>query len=230
MRNSEDALRFGTAGDRLATGRPASPPRVFWCAVLVACHLACFLAVNEINARRPASHLVELRLPVDDAIPYLGWTWIVYYGGDVYFILLAVLVLGRLPEAHFRRAVRAYLLMIVGGAFLQLAIPAQNRWPEVLHPAHVWIRNGLNLKPFACLPSMHVALAVLPTFLCFSLFRSRALKAALGLAALGVAASTVTLKQHVVLDAVTGIAWGLVAYLYWLRGTRREGPEGIGGP
>ncbi len=230
MRSAEDGLRFGTAGDRLATSRPASLPRVFWYAVLVICHLACFFAVNEINARRPASHLVELRLPVDDAIPYLGWTWTVYYGGDVYFILLAALVLGRLPETLFRRAVRAYLLMIVGGAVLQLAIPAQNLWPEILHPAHVWIRNGLNLKPFACLPSMHVALAVLPTLLCFSLFRSRAWKAAVGLAALLITASTVTLKQHVVLDAVTGIAWAFMAYLYWLRGARREGPERRSGP
>jgi len=225
MRNASVESIGGQAGDSPAAARRVERPRVFWYAVVAICHLVCFYLVNEINAIRPVSHLIDLRLPVDDAIPYLGWTWVIYYGGDVYFILLAVFVLNRASAANFRRAVRAYLLMIVGGAALQLLFPAENRWPEALHPVHVWIRNGLNLKPYACLPSMHVALAVLPALLGLSLLRSRAGKAAACLTSLAVTLSTVMLKQHVVLDAAAGVAWALLAYLYWLGSVRRGAAE-----
>ena len=217
-----------TAGGELAAARGGESPRAFWYVAVMLCHFACFYIVNEINALRPPSHMIELRLPADGAIPYLGWTWFIYYGGDIYFVLLAVIVLNRAGTADFRRAVRAYLLMIVGGAALQLIFPAENRWPEALHPVHAWIRNGLNLKPYACLPSMHVALAVLPALLGLSLLRSRAGKAAACLGSLAVTLSTVTLKQHVVLDAATGVIWAILAYIYWLRGIRR-GPARPGG-
>jgi len=226
--NGESLL--GPAGDSRLAGRQEVRSRVFWYAALVICHLFCFLLVNEINALRPTSDLIDLRLPLDDAVPYLGWTWIIYYGGDVYFIALAAFVLHRLSAADFRRAVRAYILMIVGGASLQLIIPAQNHWPEVLHPVHAWILGGLNLKPFACLPSMHVALTVYPTLLGLSLLGSRTGKAAACLAALSITVSTVTLKQHVVLDAVAGIVWALLVYVYWLWGIRRPAAEQRGLP
>jgi membrane-associated phospholipid phosphatase len=230
MRNLNSEPLFRPAGDSLSAGRQGVRSRFFWYAVLVICHLFCFLLVNEINALRPTSHLIDLRLPLDDAIPYLGWTWIIYYGGDVYFIALAAFLLHRLSAADFRRAVRAYILMIVGGASLQLLIPAQNCWPEFLHPVHAWILGGLDLKPFACLPSMHVALTVYPTLLGLSLLRSRTGKVAACLAALSITLSTVTLKQHVVLDVVAGVAWALLVYVYWLWGVRRPAAEHRGSP
>ncbi len=230
MRNLNGESLFGPVGDSRLAGRQGIRSLVFWYAVIVICHLFCYLSVNEINALRPTSHLVNLRLPLDDAIPYLGWTWIIYYGGDIYFIALPAFVLRRLSAANFRRAVRAYILMITGGASLQLIIPAQNLWPDVLHPVHAWVLNGLNLKPFACLPSMHVALTVYPTLLGLSLLRSRTGKAAACLAALSITLSTVTLKQHVVLDAVAGVVWAVLIYVYWLWGLYRPAAEHGGLP
>ena len=81
-------------------------------------------------------------------------------------------------------------------------------------------------RPYACLPSMHVAYSVITGFMGAMIARSAGLRWFHILLAAGIAVSTLTLKEHYVADAVAGIALGLGGGLWWwLRAAVRKGAE-----
>ncbi len=63
-----------------ATDAAALPPRtrVLMIVSTILLHLACYVAVNRLNAHVPASALWDFTLPIDSRIPYLGWTAAIY--------------------------------------------------------------------------------------------------------------------------------------------------------
>jgi hypothetical protein len=80
----------------------------------------------------------------------------------------------------------------------------------------------MSLDLYACLPSMHVALTIFPTCLSFSVFRSRLIRTILVILTVLITISTLTFKEHVFLDAVTGILLALVFYAVWRSDGRRK--------
>ncbi len=185
---------------------------------VVLLHAGCYLFVNLINSRRDLSAFADLEIALDRWVPFLEWTWTIYYLGDLYIILWGAFVVWRMPKPWFRQAILAYAGMVVVGAAIQLALPARAPWPETLTDAQSWVHGLIVMRPYACLPSMHVALSVLPAALGVAVLDDRWLRTmSVGFAIL-ITISTVTLKEHFVLDAAAGVLLALSAYVYWLVG------------
>ncbi len=202
--------------DRDATDTPSNRQiRVVVIASIVALHTTLYYAVNLVNSRRSPADLVDLTIPLDRLVPYLGWTWVVYYGGDLFITVGAAFVLWRLTDRQVLRAAEAYAGIIVIGAVIQLLVPSSAPWPgEMIEPQR-WMHEAIGMRPHACLPSMHVALSVLPAGLALSTVRSAWGRACVIAAAALITGSTVTLKEHFVLDSLAGLALGIGGWAYW---------------
>lgn len=182
---------------------------------IVLLHGGVYYTVNVINGLRPSSAHVNLHTVVDSWIPFVGWTWTIYYFGDVYITIWAFVIVWRLPGREFRRAVYSYVGMILSGALIQLILPGKAPWPNHLSGVQAYIHSFISMKPYACLPSMHVALTVLPACLLFTSFRSTWVRVfSTGMAVL-ITVTTLTLKEHFFLDALTGVLLGLVFFGVW---------------
>lgn len=185
---------------------------------IVALHIACYYSVNLINSWRPPSDFIDFYTTLDRWIPYLDWTWTLYYLGNIYITLWAAFIFWQMPKAKFYRALYAYMGMVILGAAIQVMIPGKAPWPTTLTGAQRWMHDLISMRPYACLPSMHVALTVFPACLTLSVLNSRVFKALSTILALLIIISTLTLKEHFLFDAVAGILLGLAAYAYWRRG------------
>ncbi len=203
-------------------GRSGSPgARAALLGAIVVLHLTVYRLVNVWNMRRPATDYLSAWTPLDDWIPYLPWTAVLYYLGDLFIILGGGAIVWRL-ERGFGRALVAYAGMILTGGIVQVLLPIPGPWPADPSALQRFFHALPGVDPYAALPSMHVALATLPAAIAWTSLRSAGVKALLIGTALIVSLSTLTTKEHYVLDAVTGCALGLAAWAYW----RMEyGPE-----
>ena len=91
---------------------------------LAALHVGLYMLVNRVNRVRPPEALHDFTTRIDGWIPFLPWTFVTYYLGDLYMLLWGGYVLLRLPPAGFRRALGAYAGTIVVGAGVQMLLPA----------------------------------------------------------------------------------------------------------
>jgi hypothetical protein len=198
--------------------RPSPRARIVAMVGIALLHIACYYVVNLTNSRRSATVFVDLTLTIDGWIPYIGWTWVIYYFGDLYIIFWAGAVFWQIPRARFVRAVYAYGGMIVVGATVQLLVPATAPWPASPADAQQWVHELISMRPHACLPSMHVALTVLPAGFAVSVLQSRSLRVLSVILAALITVSTLTLKEHFFLDAVSGVVLGVAAYAFWRAG------------
>ncbi len=189
---------------------------------VVALHILLYYVVNAVNSTRPAGSLFDFEMPIDGRIPFIRSSSIVYYLGDAYILLWGAYILGRLTPAGFRRAIMAYAGMIVVGAAIQLALPARAPWPADPAAMQAWVHDSIALRAYACLPSMHVALSILPAALSVAVLDRPAARWASVLAVVLITISTLTLKEHYFLDAATGTLLGLSAYVLWRTAGRRD--------
>ncbi|UCG87903.1 MAG: phosphatase PAP2 family protein [Gemmatimonadota bacterium] len=201
-----------------APTRPYTVERVWAIIGIVLLHITCYYIVNLTNSHRGGTAFVDLAVPLDRWIPYLGWSWVIYYFGDVYITLWAAVVFWQIPRHRSMRAVQAYCGTIVLGAIVQLLVPARAPWPESPVAVQQWMHQLISMRPYACLPSMHVALAVLPAGIAVSVLESHSLRAVSVVLAVAITVSTLTMKEHFFLDAVAGIVLGLAAYVFWRGG------------
>ncbi len=178
-------------------------------------HMVAYYLVVRSNARQPASAFLDVATAPDRWIPYLPWTWVVYYFGDLYIVLWGGYLFWRVPDGRIGRTALAYGVMIVVGALLQVALPVRAPWPDVLHASQRWMNRAIALRPYACLPSMHVALTVLPAGIALTVLRESWLRRTSALLAALITISTLTFKQHYAVDALAGALLGLGAYAYW---------------
>ena len=189
--------------------------RVVFILCVVLLHIGVHHYVNAFNAQRPTSDLYQVSTSVDELIPYLGWTWVIYYMGDVYILLWAPVVVWMLPQRKFVRAMSIFALMIIVGGILQLLLPARSPWPDNGSEVQRWFHRSVIWDPFVCLPSMHVALALLPACVSMTIFQSRWFRVATVILVTAITLSTLTLKEHYVLDAVSGILLGGLSFIAW---------------
>jgi membrane-associated phospholipid phosphatase len=186
-------------------------------------HLSCYVLVNIINARRPVEAFTNFEIVLDRKVPYLAWTGVIYYFGDLFVVLFAALIIWNMQRVQFLRVAFVYAGMILAGATIQLLIPGRAPWLENAAAFQTAFHGSLALRPYACLPSMHVALSVFPAFLCLSFSRSAGLKLLFVACAILITISTVTFKEHYVLDAVAGIALAFIFYWVLMTRIRKEG-------
>jgi membrane-associated phospholipid phosphatase len=185
-------------------------------------HLLCYSLVNIYNDNRPASDFWDFNTLVDGWIPYIGWTWVFYYLGVLYFTAWGIYLAAKLPDKSPRSLFQAYLFMIFAANTLQVTFPSRSPWPQEPVPFQRFMHSYVSYDPYVCLPSMHVALSVMPAALSLSVLRSNWLRTiSISLAVL-ITISTLTLKEHFFLDTLTGLALGLLAYGYYRWQLRRS--------
>jgi len=189
--------------------------RLFMLAGIVALHSLVYYGVNTLNSLRPPQDFHDFTLIIDHWIPYLKWTWTIYYFGDFYIIFAAAAIVYRLPRSKFIRAVWVYAGMIVSGAVIQYAIPTVAPWPPDLSVGQEFVHNLISLYPYACLPSMHVALTVLPALFLFSVIESRPVRWVSSILAALITLSILTTKEHYFLDMIAGLVLAAAFYGLW---------------
>lgn len=184
-------------------------------------HMTCYILVNRVTnwASLP---IHDYSLAIDGWIPYLGWTWTFYYPAYIFVFIGGGLIVWKLPHRQFHRAVLTYIGMIVTGALLELLFASASPWPSQMVGIQRHVHKMKYMDLYACLPSMHVALTVLPTCLSFSIFGSRLFRAFLVIQAAIITISTLTFKEHVFLDAITGVLLAFVFYAVWRYGRRKD--------
>jgi len=178
-------------------------------------HIFCWIMVNEINRRLPPSQLNNLSTVFDTWIPYLGWTFLFYYLGLFYISFWAFFIVWKLTDKKLLRAVYTYTAMILTGALLEIAVPAQSPYPADMNSIQQFIHEKSYSGPYACFPSMHVMLTVLPALILFSVIRSRWIRFLSTLTAVLIVASTLTLKEHFFIDTLAGVIFAFIFYGFW---------------
>lgn len=187
-----------------------SMERLFLSLLMIAVCGFAFVRVDAYNASLAAtSSPLPLETPVDAYIPFVPafvFAYLLYYP----WLLLPALVIRR--RDGFFRALLAYVIMQVLAICVYLVFPSRMLRPEIgglpdglVTDLITWVYRtdrGWNL-----FPSLHVAHSSLGAMLCW-MHRRKAFPLAL-LGALLIAASTVLIKQHYVIDIPAGVllAW-----------------------
>jgi len=198
---------------------------------VIVLHLAVYYTVTRINSNRPPEALHDPSIGLDDRIPLLGWTWVFYWAAYPYLTLGAGLVIASMRKPDYQRAIQAFIAITLIGGAVQLLYPVAAPWTSAAHAMQTRMHESAFTRPYACLPSMHVAYSVITGFMGARVARSSGLRWFHVLLAGAIAVSTLTLKEHYVADAVSGIALGLAGGLWWWRGAslraRRAATVGI---
>jgi membrane-associated phospholipid phosphatase len=163
-----------------------------------------------------ASHLpgVDLACPLDARIPLLpGWVWVY-----VVTYLLPLAAPFAIEDAHrFNRALLAIGLASVTAYSVFLLLPVNfQRPPLAQHTLSEWLLARQYRYDFPHggnqLPSLHVANA----YIVLAAVRGQRLGVwgdrALLLLVLAIAASTLLVKQHLVVDVLAGGVWGAASW------------------
>ena len=217
--------------DKMALERPSPADyarRVLAIVGVIVLHLVVYYTVTRVNSNRPPAALNDPSIPLDDKIPLLGWTWVFYWAAYPYLTLGAALIVAAMREVDYKRAIQAFIVITFVGGGIQLLYPVAAPWTSEAHAMQTRMHESAFTRPYACLPSMHVAYSVITGFMGAMIARSVGLRWFHILLAAGIAVSTLTLKEHYVADAVAGILLGLGGGLWWWRGAVvRTGKEAI---
>jgi membrane-associated phospholipid phosphatase len=182
-----------------------------WTLVLLAMALHAFVYFlpNHFPLRQP----IHLPLgPLDEAVPFLPGTIWLYW--SEYVLVCAAFLL--CPHEDRVRFVKGFGLVVAISVVIQLVFPVD--YPRDLFPVvadktdsrMVDLLRRLD-TPTSCFPSLHVGLAVFVAL--YGLQRHRDWSLFIALWAGLIALSTLTLKQHYVLDVVGGALVGALGGL-----------------
>lgn len=189
--------------------------KILLMAGLVIFHFGSYFLVNHIYEMIPNLEFLNLETRLDKTIPYWPWTWPVYYFGFVYSALWAAYVAWKLPDKLFLSCCYAYLGMLLTGTLIHLFFPSKAPWPEAFGLVQNFFKESLSVRPYACFPSMHVATAVFPACIALYVLKSKAVKTVSLLLAVLISISTVTAKEHYILDVLSGAALALAIISVW---------------
>jgi len=208
---------------------PSLPARACALAGVGVLHFASYFAASRIALARGASALWDAAIPLDAAVPYLPWTWPLYWLCYPFAALGGAAAVLPLPGRDFRRAIAAVAGSILVGACIHATFPASRPEPHPLHPGQALIHWSSLQVPLNTLPSMHTVFAVLIVAFAVVAWTPSLARAAFLVPAILTVVSTLTLKEHVILDLVAGLALGGCAAAWWVRGRHRPGREEQGG-
>jgi|WetSurMetagenome_2_1015567.scaffolds.fasta_scaffold247187_2 hypothetical protein len=178
-------------------------------------HVAVYFSVTRLSLLRPDTAFIHPHLGLDDGIPHLAWTWPAYWLPYALVPVAAFVSMRRLDAQAFGRLFLAWSGMLIVGGSIQVAWPALAPWPTDPGLTQQWYHGSPLILPYATLPSMHVAHVAMAALVTGTVFRTAPVRATGAVLTLAVAASTLTLKEHVLLDAVSGLALALVAWQWW---------------
>ena len=149
--------------------------------------------------------------------------WVFVYGSLYVFVVFMPLLVVR-QEELFRRAMKAYLMVMIFAYAGFLLYPVMAPRPDqVLGDGFsAWSLRFVYSAdpPYGCFPSLHVAYSFVSALTCSRVHRGVGAVAALWAAA--IALSTLYTKQHYVVDVIVGALAAYLAYVLFLRSYPRE--------
>jgi len=202
-------------GSSIADRPPSTGQKLLIALGATAMNAVLYLVPNHLQLFQPRALWWT---PVDAAVPFVpGTVWI--YFSDYVLVAAAFMLQTGWPEV--KRYVKTYFVLLVVGAVIHLAWPTV--FPRGWFPLDGGSTSARALSALrgvdaatSCLPSMHVAGSYLAAF---SLWRHRpAVFAGFLLWATLVAASTLTTKQHYLVDIFAGLslAASIALVFFWL--------------
>jgi membrane-associated phospholipid phosphatase len=177
--------------------------------------LAPMYFVIAILTRTRQTYTPELAL---DRAVSLQPAWMIVYGSLYVFVVILPLLVVR-ERALIRRAMQAYLMVMIVAYTGFLLYPTSGPIRADV-PADGFAAWTLGLvysidPPYNCFPSLHVAYAFVSALACYRIHRGVGTVAVLWAALIGV--STLSTRQHYVVDVIAGSAIAFVAYGMFLR-------------
>jgi len=161
-------------------------------------------------------------IALDRALP-LQPAWMLVYGSLYVFVVLLPVLVVRQREL-FRRALQAYLMVMIVAYAGFLLYPTAAPRPALVSGDGfaAWsLRLAYSLDPpYNCFPSLHVAYSFVSALTCYRVHRGVGAAAALWAGLIGV--STLLTKQHYVADVIVGALAAYAAYMLFLRRYQRE--------
>lgn len=164
---------------------------------------ATYIPINEFSVGRAA---YRLSLPGEERLPFLPIFEYLY----VLTLFVPVLVFVTMRTfAQFLRLMRALGIVLLVCYSTYLLFPVSLARPRLeISSLHTWLLSLQYLdEPYNAFPSLHVTLSWLAVHAAQC---SRRTRAGLILLATGISISTLFVKQHYVLDVISGyaLAWG----------------------
>lgn len=196
---------------------PSRARRLLAIPALLGAHFVAYETTATLVPLRARGDFVDLSTPLDVLVPYLPWTWVVYWSVWPFVVAGGVAILAPVTEAVFRRTVAAFLLLTALGPVFHIALPSHAPWlpAEQLVPIQRAVHAAAAIRPHANLPSMHVAYPALVTLIWLARRPSWRARVGAPLLTLAIAASTVTLKEHYVVDPLGGLLLAAAVWSWW---------------
>jgi membrane-associated phospholipid phosphatase len=182
-----------------------------WFLLVIGYFAAGYLAVNWISQFR--SHYIDVSLPWDYKIPFIP---VFIFGYTLVYLSVVLLYFTMKDMQDFRRAIVAFLLVTTVHYIFFLLLPVKLDFRADLSRLSGFSIEATKLyyfidKPYNCFPSLHVAYSTL-AIMC-SWKNHHIMRIVFLLMAVIVAISVVFVKQHYILDVVTGAVSGILLYL-----------------
>jgi membrane-associated phospholipid phosphatase len=176
--------------------------------------LVIFFAMNRVTSRRK-SH--NLHVALDDRIPFSAHTGLVYFSTYAIFVLPLILITG---ANSFIQVLSAYSVIIFSCCTIFILYPTRVDRREQL-PNRTISHFLLNIfhsvcRPYNSFPSMHTAYACSAAFAIYRYYNPL-LGGLFFFWAFAIGVSTLTSKQHVILDVAGGAVIGAIVsmFFYW---------------
>ncbi|HYH94491.1 phosphatase PAP2 family protein [Hyalangium sp.] len=178
--------------------------------VVIAAGIRCYAWLNRSLPPR-----FDFTTPLDTAIPFLPWTFPAYWS---FFVLLLV-VAWQLHPSEYSRGLRAVLWVLAVCFTGFILFTAHYPRPDVESIASPFWREEFRWLwskdlPGNTFPSVHVAITVLGLL---RLWRRRG-RVLWAVWATLICLSTLTVKQHFVVDVLGGLVVGLAVHAWVFRG------------
>ncbi len=189
--------------------------------------MTCFLFLIALPGYMLISYTVDttnspsLAFFLDDLIPFVPWTVAIY---DWIYIII-FLPLFTVKDFGLMKAVsKAFTFVILISLFVFIFFPVKIERPEIVNPKDffewwVWINYKID-KPTALFPSMHVSNAVLSALVTIHWSKKIGIPAIL--LSLAISISTLTVKQHFIVDVISGIVLSVYSYSIFIYSYHRK--------
>lgn len=171
-----------------------------------------YLPINSFSAGR-RSHI--LYLPGEEQLPFLP---IFEYLYVLAYFMPVLLIFSIRDYSRYQRLVRAFLMTLAATYTTYLLYPVKVERPNlVVDSLHTWLLSIEYMdKPYNNLPSLHVALSWLAVH---AVQVSAPVRVGLAVVAIGISVSTIFIKQHYIVDVLSGFA---ISWIAWAMARGRD--------
>ena len=191
-------------------------PRIMWMPLILTLTLN---SITYFGSRQFTSNRYHFDLsnPLDEGIPFVPWTVVIYLGCYVFWVINYVIGCRQERDRAFRFISADFAAKLVC-LFCYMAFPTTNTRP-VIEGCSVWEELMRLLYRMDAADNLLPSIHCLTSWFCFLAVRKNEkiplwYKWVSLLIAVSICISTLTTKQHVLIDVFAGVALAEISYLF----------------